>query len=416
MQESDKVIKMIFQMMPDVAAFSAAFTIVTTSVSRCKKTVSLQLFAVAFLVEVVFVVSGMQMFSLLSVMATGAFLLYRQDKKLHDSIFSSLLAVILLTIGVTVAAIPLSAFLPQGGFYNCIMCFIVMMYALMCRMLIKRHLPRRVLQNPGMLAFMNAIGTVIVVFVSVIAPLFLLYSMETLPFYLMFIIFLIIAVTFSVYVIKAEAEKNRQEYNRLIDKQYEEVIVFRHYYSKLYRSLHHFVREKNMAGIERIFYRYIVPEHTDQIENGFDYGILTLVKLPLLNGLLYDTVMSLRQKEILLDLHIEGIIATENIKELDLFKILAHLIENAVQETEKQDNGHVSIFLSEDGKRTDIRIENTLESNIDISLVYEEGYTTKDYHAGSGLPEVRRIVGSYPNVLLSTYRQLGLFIQSITIE
>jgi len=403
-------------MMPDIAAFSAAFTIVTTSVCRCKKTVSLQLFVVAFLIEAVFVVTGMQMFSLLPVTAAGAFLLYRQDKKLHDSIFSSLLAVILLTIGVTVAAIPLSAFLSQGWNYSFSMCFVVMLYAIICRMLIKRHLPRRVLQNPGMLAIMNTIGTVIVVFVSVIAPLFLLYSMETLPFYLMFIIFLVIAVAFSVYVIKTEAEKNRQEYNRLIEKQYREVICFRHYYSRLYRSLHRFVREKDMEGIEGIFYRYIVPEHTEQIEKGVDYGMLTLVKLPLLNGLLYDTALSLRQKDIPLNLHIEGIIATENIKELDLFKILANLIENAVQETEKQDNGHVSIFLSEDGRRTDIRIENTLESSIDISLVYEEGYTTKDYHAGSGLPEVRRIADSYLNVSLSTYRQLGLFIQSITIE
>lgn len=403
-------------MILDIIAFSVAFTMIFTSITCCKKIVYLQVFIIVLLVESVFVACGLQMFSLLPVMVAEAFLAYRQERKLYDSLFSASLTVILLTIGVTIAAIPLTSIIPQGGLYNYSMSVLVVLYSILCRKLLKMYFPHRVLQDSAVLVIMSVTGAAIVVFISVIAPLFLLYSMETLPFYLLFTVFLVFVVAFSVYANRMESEKNRKEYNRIIEKQYAEINSFKHYYGKLYRSLHRYVREKDMEGIMGIFYQYIVPEHMEHIENGVDYGMLAMVKLPLINGLLYDTVTSLRQKDIPFNLYIEGTIATGNITELDLFMILTHLIGNAVEETENQDKGYINIFLSEDVGGTDVRIENTLEGSIDIPLVYKEGYTTKENHAGFGLPEVRRIADCYPNVTLSTYRQFGLFIQYLSIE
>lgn len=406
----------MLRMLVDIIAFSAAFTIIFTSICRCKKAVSLQVFTAALLIESAFVIFGLQMFSLLPIVTVEAFLIYRQDKKLYFSFFSSLLTVVLLTIVVIITAIPLTAYLPQGKLYDYLMSLIIILYSLLGRQLIKRYFPRRVIQNNTLLIVINAIGAVIMVFISIIAPLFLLYSKDTLPFYILFSVFLVFTVVFSVYAMKAETEKNRREYNRHIEKQYKEIGNFRHYYSKLYRSMRYYIVKKDMEGIAVFFQQYITPEHIGQIENGIDYEMLALVKLPLVNGLLYDTATSLRQKNIPLNLHIEGSIATENIKELDLFKILTNFIDNAVQETEMQEKGYINIFLSENEKGTNIRIENTLKSDINISLIYGLGYTTKESHAGTGLPQVQRIADGYRNVSLSTYKQFNLFIQNITIE
>lgn len=72
--------------------------------------------------------------------------------------------------------------------------------------------------------------------------------------------------------------------------------------------------------------------------------------------------------------------------------------------------------MSENEKGTNIRIENTLRSDINISLLYMKGYTTKEHHEGAGLPEVRSIADSYHNVSLLTYKEFHLLIQNIIIE
>ena len=54
-----------------------------------------------------------------------------------------------------------------------------------------------------------------------------------------------------------------------------------------------------------------------------------------------------------------------------------------------------------------IILDNTVDQDIDISKIYEDGYSTKGRGRGTGLPSLRKILEKYPETSLITEIKSG---------
>ena len=109
--------------------------------------------------------------------------------------------------------------------------------------------------------------------------------------------------------------------------------------------------------------------------------------------------------------NIHGLI---DMKPLDLSRALGILLDNAIEAVE-QVQGDISLVISAQTDGVHIILDNTTDQDVDISKIYEDGYSTKGSGRGTGLLSLRKIMEKYPEASLMTEIKSGRFIQKISI-
>lgn len=101
---------------------------------------------------------------------------------------------------------------------------------------------------------------------------------------------------------------------------------------------------------------------------------------------------------------IGGICNMQNIymDDLHFIRIISVLLDNAVEESEKTENPHVSLAVQ---KKKDQSLLFILSNNTSCEPDFEQivlpGFTTKVGHMGQGLAQVRAIISEYGNATLN---------------
>ena len=158
---------------------------------------------------------------------------------------------------------------------------------------------------------------------------------------------------------------------------------FRHDYKNMMSSLYLQSREGNMEEVEKNIHGLI-----DEFDENIDRKMNLTVQM--------------------------ANIRISEVKPLDLSRALGILLDNAIEETEKT-GGKISLVVSEQQDTVHIIVENTIEQEVDLSRIYEEGYSTKGSGRGNGLPGLRKILQKYPGASLMTECENGTFIQRLAI-
>ena len=158
---------------------------------------------------------------------------------------------------------------------------------------------------------------------------------------------------------------------------------FRHDYKNMMSSLYLQSREGNIEEIEKNIHSLI-----DDFDENIDWKMNLTVQM--------------------------ANIRISEVKPLDLSRALGILLDNAIEETEKT-GGKISLVVSEQQDTVHIIVENTIEQEVDLSRIYEEGYSTKGSGRGNGLPGLRKILQKYPGASLMTECENGTFIQRLAI-
>lgn len=96
-------------------------------------------------------------------------------------------------------------------------------------------------------------------------------------------------------------------------------------------------------------------------------------------------------------------------------RCLGILLDNAIEEV-LMHGGDISILFLKEEKYFQVIIENTLTSDVDITCIYQDGYSTKGDNRGIGLCTYQSIMDKYPNIYTSTTCEHGRFIQELRIE
>lgn len=120
-----------------------------------------------------------------------------------------------------------------------------------------------------------------------------------------------------------------------------------------------------------------------------------------------------------LDLKTLGVIdSIPEIKVSDLCEIMGIFLDNAIEAAQLSNKKTVDISIFCFDTHIDIKISNSCDKMPIMSMIKEDGYSTKGVGRGQGLAIVEKILGKYKTVLNSTiFDDFEMkFIQNIKIE
>lgn len=229
---------------------------------------------------------------------------------------------------------------------------------------------------------------------------------------------LVISVTavacFIVYLHKLEVsvqrDKNRKIARRIIQK-YKKVGSTSHLNGSALAELKKSIEESDIQSIKELYIRNIAP-----ISNEFNFNekenfeALQYIKMPIISDYLSD--ISIRCPNFFIKVKDTMNIENFDIDEIDLFLIIAELINNAVNNFDYRYGCARILFSRSDGNYY-IEIENTLNKKFTFSSIFEKGINE---FKGFGLRVVDDIIYSYPKIINQTYvSDSNIFVQCLII-
>ena len=165
--------------------------------------------------------------------------------------------------------------------------------------------------------------------------------------------------------------------------------------------------EKNIHGL--------IDEFDENIDRKMNLTVqMANIRISEVKSLLYQKITELQKKGIDFQMEVMYPVEETCMKPLDLSRALGILLDNAIEAVE-QVQGDISLVISAQTDGVHIILDNTTDQDVDISKIYEDGYSTKGSGRGTGLPSLRKIMEKYPEASLMTEIKSGRFIQKISI-
>ena len=189
---------------------------------------------------------------------------------------------------------------------------------------------------------------------------------------------------------------------------------FRHDYKNMMSSLYLQSRERNMEEVEKNIHG-LIDEFDENIDRKMNLTVqMANIRISEVKSLLYKKITEIQKKGIDFRMEVMYPVEETSMKPIDLSRALGILIDNAIEAAEPV-QGNISLVISAQVDGVHIILDNTAEQDVDISKIYEDGYSTKGSGRGTGLPSLRKIIEKYPEASLMTEIKSGRFVQKILI-
>ncbi len=210
---------------------------------------------------------------------------------------------------------------------------------------------------------------------------------------------------------------NLQSYNKTLSIMYDSIRGFRHDYSNTIQALNGYAQIGDTEVIKDMC-NSMLQECRD-VNN---MGILDpeIINNPGVYSILTNKYYLARENNIKMNVEVMINIHEIKMSNYELCKILAILLDNAIDAAKECDEKVINVKFIKDYKvnRNLIIIENSYdEVDIDLDKIYEKGYTSKKDSAekhGLGLWTVRKILSNNNNLNLFTSKN-DLFCQQLEI-
>ena len=190
---------------------------------------------------------------------------------------------------------------------------------------------------------------------------------------------------------------------------------FRHDYRNMISSLYLQSRYGNIQEIEKNIHE-LIEECDENIDRKMNLTVqMANIRISEVKSLLYQKITEIQKKGIDFQMEVMYPVEETGMKPLDLSRALGILLDNAIEAVE-QVQGDISLVISAQVDGVHIILDNTAEQDVDISKIYEDGYSTKGSGRGTGLPSLRKIMEKYPEASLMTEINNGRFVQKILLE
>lgn len=109
-----------------------------------------------------------------------------------------------------------------------------------------------------------------------------------------------------------------------------------------------------------------------------------------------------------------------NFPKPELSRILGILLDNSIEATSKCESKYIRLEIKNINKKNAvvIRILNTFDQTkkINLSCIYNKGYSTKKIKSGIGLWEVCNIISRYKHTQIYATIENNKFVQNLIIE
>ena len=171
-----------------------------------------------------------------------------------------------------------------------------------------------------------------------------------------------------------------------------------------------------------------IPEYIDSIiENKYEDDEKLLFEMGViptggLRATIYSEILKIKENKIDYNLNIDRKIRTIDLIELDtntiidICKIIGVFIDNSIEAVKSLRKRYINIDMYIVNNKLCIKVSNNYSEKIDISRIYEEGYTTKSKGHGYGLALVRKVINSNSNLDNETEINKKVFSQVLIIK
>jgi two-component system sensor histidine kinase AgrC len=123
-----------------------------------------------------------------------------------------------------------------------------------------------------------------------------------------------------------------------VTKRYDEIVKFKHYCTKLYRSIVGYIDGNDMRGLKKFYIKNIAPINDQLNKEIGEYQQINHIKIDVIKARMIELINSVSQlPNVNLYIQVNNIIDHVAMKDMDLFAALNIYIDNAVEETMTQE-------------------------------------------------------------------------------
>lgn len=242
-----------------------------------------------------------------------------------------------------------------------------------------------------------------------------LISFVSINFFIL--MFYIINNKLDIKNIKDELELNEKEkkiteltlYIETIEELVEKYREFKHDYKNIVLGI----------GVDSLKENNLLDKLSREVVGDKSYDAFINLKdinyIPLKSILSYYIMLSIKEN-VEVSLITIGEIKECNISEVEFSRVMGIILENALEETLKNDNKRLEIYVETGENNLNITVANTFKRDqLNMDKIYDKGYSTKGENRGLGLYILKTIVDKNPNMNLNTFINEGMFTQDLYI-
>ena len=207
----------------------------------------------------------------------------------------------------------------------------------------------------------------------------------------------------------------QQMYVENLEEMQREMRIFRHDYKNMLSGMYLYAQEGEVGKIQKTL---------EKLEMDFDQKIgekiyattqMGNIRIPEVKGLVMSKLVKMNELGIPCRLEAFYPIVEIGMDVWDFNRCLGILLDNAIEAAQESGQPGVELLLMSQGGFLTVRVANPWEGEIDITRIWEEGYSTKGGERGLGLSSCRKILEKYPGAVLVTSCENKTFVQELTL-
>lgn len=211
--------------------------------------------------------------------------------------------------------------------------------------------------------------------------------------------------------------KHLVEYSEQIEKNYTELLKFKHDYKNILISLEDYIQTNDMEGLQAYFYKSIKATETIFDKNNLQITSIANLKIKELKSIILSKLYAANQKGIEISVMIPETIERIDLSTITLVRMLGILLDNAIEESFLVNNPKIELVIMKQENFHSVVLVNQCQANIPkLHELKKTNFTTKKGNHGIGLTNLDELVRANNNVFLETNIKDNQFIQIIRIH
>lgn len=205
-------------------------------------------------------------------------------------------------------------------------------------------------------------------------------------------------------------------YNNTLSKLVDSNRGFRHDINNIINAIGGYIELNDLNGLKNYYNTGLLPE----IKKSNNLSLLNpdVINSPPIFGLFLAKYNYADTLGVKIELNSFFDYSSINMNIFDFVKIFGILFDNAIEAASFCDNKLVSIHVTIDfyNRKQVFKISNTFSNkDIDIDLIFQKDFSTKEVKSGFGLWEVNQLLKKYSNVKLITSKDDSFFTQKLEL-
>ena len=208
----------------------------------------------------------------------------------------------------------------------------------------------------------------------------------------------------------------QQMYIGSLEELQKEVRMYRHDYKNMISGVVLKAKEGNTEGVMQF-----LEDTVDSFEATLGRQILQTTHLANLHqaelkSLILSKLARMQELGICCRLEVMRPVKEPAMNAMDLNRCVGILVDNAIEAASDQKDGKVTLVFSQQEEGLTILVGNTIQKDVDVKKIFQEGYSTKGKNRGLGLASLERILKKYENAASMTRVQGKELIQELKIS